>query len=114
MNREFVKKPWGEYDRFTLNEQTTIKILTVLPGEMLSLQYHENREEFWRVLDGTIEVTRGGEKLSGNPGDEYTIEKKMEHRIANNGSVTARVLEISFGEFDEGDIVRTEDKYNRN
>lgn len=113
MNREHDKRPWGEYERFTLNEQSTVKILTVLPGETLSLQYHHTREEFWHVIEGTIEVTRGEEVLTGNAGDEFMIEKGMQHRIANKGTSVARVLEIALGEFDENDIVRIEDKYDR-
>lgn len=38
------ERPWGNFERFTHNEISTVKILTVNPNEELSLQYHHNRE----------------------------------------------------------------------
>jgi mannose-6-phosphate isomerase len=35
------------------------------------------------------------------------------HRLSSVGEREARVLEISFGEFDEDDIVRIDDVYGR-
>ena len=46
-------RPWGDFERFTLNETTTVKIITVKEGESISLQTHEHRDEFWRVLKGS-------------------------------------------------------------
>ncbi len=35
-NRFTVSKPWGGFDQFTLNERSTVKIVTVLPGDVSS------------------------------------------------------------------------------
>jgi len=51
-NTEF--RPWGSFTLFALNEKCTVKILKV--KEQLSLQSHKNREEFWHVIDGKVEV----------------------------------------------------------
>jgi len=105
-------RPWGSFIEFTKNKPSTVKILVVAPGEEFSLQYHENREEFWRVLEGEPTIVVGDEEFSAKEGDEFFVGKGKKHRIsAKNTEV--RVLEISFGEFDENDITRVEDKYGR-
>ena len=54
-----VKKPWGQFDQFTHNEISTVKILSVDKGGELSLQNHEHRTEFWRIISGHPLVTIG-------------------------------------------------------
>ena len=108
-----VKKPWGQFDQFSLNESTTVKILKVTKGSSLSLQYHKNRSEFWRVISGHPLVTIGEKKINANPDEELFIDKTQLHRLeAPNDDV--QVLEIAYGNFDENDIIRVEDKYGRN
>lgn len=105
-------RPWGNFERFTHNEISTVKILTVNPNEELSLQYHHNREEFWRILEGTGSFFIGDKTIVGQKGYEFFIPKKTVHQIKTaNASVS--ILEIAFGYFDENDIVRLKDKYNR-
>lgn len=107
-----VKKPWGQFDQFTHNEITTVKILSINRGGSLSLQNHVNRTEFWRIISGHPVVTVGEDKKNSNPGDEFTIEKLQQHQLeAPNDDV--QVLEIAYGNFDEEDIVRIKDKYGR-
>jgi len=112
MEKYEEKRPWGGFERFTFNEISTVKILTISPGQKFSLQRHENREEFWRFLDNPAKVTIGDEIKEMKGGDEVIIPVKTNHRIEALDKVV-RVLEISFGEFDEGDIVRLEDSYGR-
>src|SRR5258706_508284 len=45
------QRPWGSFERFTLNESSTVKLIYVQPGERLSLQRHESRDELWVALD---------------------------------------------------------------
>ncbi len=112
MNSSTTKKPWGSFTRFTDNEPSTVKLIDVNLGEALSLQYHSKRTEFWKVMKGNPELVIGEETLIAKEGDEFTIGPMVKHRIsAPEGDVT--ILEISTGEFDEEDIVRLEDKYNR-
>ena len=112
LQKYIVKKPWGMFEQFTKQEPVTVKIITINPNESLSLQYHHKRAEFWKILSGKGELTLGDSIIQANEGDEYFIEKKQKHRMKAN-SLQVRMLEISFGDFDENDIVRLEDKYNR-
>ena len=107
-----TKKPWGSFTRFTNNEPSTVKILHINKGEEFSLQYHTNREEFWKIIKGNPVVVVGDKTEYPKEGDEFVISPHTNHRIfALNDDVT--VLEISKGQFDEDDIVRIEDKYGR-
>ncbi len=106
------ERPWGYFEQFTHNEPTTVKLLTVLPGARLSLQYHEKREECWRVVAGNGTVELNGEVLPCTVGDAFTILPLAEHRLIG-GTETLVVLEVAYGEFDEDDIVRVADVYGR-
>ena len=88
-----------------------MKILFVSSGEELSLQYHKQREEFWKILQGEAEITINNEIIKAKEDDEFFIPKKAKHRIKTKKGV--KVLEISFGKFNEKDEVRIEDKYKR-
>lgn len=106
------ERPWGMYERFTLNEPSTVKLITVKSGEAFSLQKHTHREEFWHIVSGTGKVTIGENSSEMGPGSEVVIPIDTLHRLeAVGGECT--FLEISFGEFDESDIIRIEDKYGR-
>ena len=107
-----VEKPWGRFEQYTHNLPCTVKIITVAPGGTLSRQYHKKREELWVVLDWGARVEIDGEVLHPEPHEKLFIPKETVHRLSSSeGEV--RVLEISFGEFDEDDIVRLEDIYGR-
>jgi mannose-1-phosphate guanylyltransferase/mannose-1-phosphate guanylyltransferase/mannose-6-phosphate isomerase len=107
-----VEKPWGKFEQFTLNERTTVKILSVNRGEALSLQNHKHRSEFWRVISGHPMVTVGENATEAKPGDEFVIENLQPHQLeAKDDNV--QVLEIAYGDFDENDIERLKDKYGR-
>ncbi len=109
---EVTKKPWGEFRQFTLNQSTTVKTLSVNAGEILSLQTHSTRQEYWYVLEGNPEITKGEGIFVAHPGDEIFIELGEKHRIAAPTDNVV-ILEIAYGYFDEEDIIRIEDKYNR-
>lgn len=112
MKINFTKKPWGGFETFTKNEKSTVKILIIKPGQMISLQKHNNRKEFWKILENSAKVTIGKKIVKLKKGDTIAIKKNTFHRIEAL-SKEVRVLEISFGKFDEKDIIRYEDKYGR-
>jgi mannose-6-phosphate isomerase len=107
------ERPWGGFQQFTCNEPSTVKVITVDPGHRLSLQTHERRAEFWQVLDGPIDVTVGEDSWSAQPGEQIWVPVGARHRMGNTTDRPARVLEIGYGEFDEDDIERLEDDYQR-
>ncbi|GAB3077037.1 phosphomannose isomerase type II C-terminal cupin domain [Phycicoccus sp. Root563] len=107
------ERPWGQFEQFVSNERVTVKIITVQPGHRLSLQTHENRGEFWQVLDGPMEVTVGDRTWVAASGEKVWAPQGSVHRMANHGDAPGRMLEVAFGDFDEADIVRLQDDYAR-
>jgi len=108
-----VDKPWGRFVQYTHNLPSTVKIITVAPGGTLSSQYHHHRDELWVVLDAGARVELGGQVVNPEAGEELFIPRNTVHRLSAVGKGPVRILEISFGEFDEEDIVRLEDVYGR-
>ena len=113
MDKYKEERPWGNFEQYCHNEKCTVKIISVNPNEKLSLQYHHHRDEFWKIIEGKAKIVLGEETLNGKKGDEFFIPKKSKHRIMTEKS-NVKIMEISFGKFDENDIVRLEDKYKRN
>ncbi len=111
-NYEKEIRPWGDFERFTLNEQSTVKIITVNPNQQLSLQQHDHRDESWRILRGTGSVIVGDSETPVKEGDQFFVARDTKHRVSG-GPEGLQFLEIATGEFDESDIVRFEDKYGR-
>ena len=109
---EKENRPWGNFERFTLNEKTTVKIISVNAGESISLQTHEHRDEFWRVIKGSGVIRIGGKENQAHEGDAFFCPRHSEHRVTG-GPEGLSFLEIAFGDFDEGDIRRLEDRYGR-
>lgn len=106
------ERPWGGFERFTLNEKTTVKIVAVRPGESISLQTHERRDEFWRVIRGSGVIRIGDTDAEAREGGAFFCRRGEKHRVTG-GPEGIAFLEIAFGDFDEGDINRLEDKYGR-
>ena len=105
-----VNKPWGYFEKLTDNEKTTVKVITILAGHRTSLQFHENRSEKWYVLNGEgYAILEDKKKIQ--TGDEISIPIKAVHRL--EATTDMKILEISFGLFQESDIKRLEDDYVR-
>ena len=105
-------RPWGDFKRFTLNEPSTVKVLTILPNGKLSLQTHAKRSEFWHILKGTGIIRIGEIEHQAKEGNSFYNPSGSAHRITA-GAEGMTFLEIAFGEFAEGDITRLEDAYGR-
>lgn len=105
-------KPWGSFDEYTENQPSTVKILTVLPGEAISLQSHQHRSEWWTILDDKMDVVVGDKQFTAHRGETVFIPQQTKHRAIGLDQ-PCRWLEISFGLFDPNDIIRYEDKYGR-
>lgn len=106
------EKPWGNFRQFTHDTPSTIKIITVNANEEISLQSHASRAEFWRVVSGNGVFEVDDKNYPVTVGDEQYVSVGVKHRI-KAGADGIAVLEISLGKFDEGDIIRYEDKYGR-
>jgi len=108
----YDKRPWGEEYWFKGEKPSMTKIIKVKPGESLSLQFHDQRDEYWYIISGDGNAEIGEERLELASGVSCFIPRKMTHRL-RGGKESLVLLEMAFGHFDEQDIVRLEDKYGR-
>lgn len=110
----WVPRPWGFWEEFALNEPCTVRVLTIFPGQSLSLHSHKERDEFFISLDDGIRLQIGEKTIIANRGDYVLIPRLERHREFAPPTHIVRVLEISFGHYDQiHDIERYEDNYGR-
>ncbi|MBW7882257.1 MAG: phosphomannose isomerase type II C-terminal cupin domain [Caldilineaceae bacterium] len=109
---DLVTRPWGSFRQYAFNEEVTVSLMTVEPGQRLSLQSHTGRAELWIVLDDGCEVQVNDEILHPAAGDEIWIPAQARHRLASLGA-RVRVLEVAFGNWQQADIARYQDDYAR-
>ena len=105
-------RPWGGFKQYVCNEKCSVKIITVNPNQMLSSQAHKKRDELMVILDDGLKIELDDQILLPKPGDEILINRNTKHRVSSLGK-QARILEVSFGFFEENDIERFEDIYGR-
>lgn len=106
-------RPWGKFRAYPHRRARSLKIITVNPGQALSLQYHRRRSEFWVILDDGLELTVGKRVWRPKKDEEVFIPKRSPHRLRCVGRKPGRVMELWLGSSDEDDIVRLEDAYGR-
>lgn len=110
----FVERPWGSFRQYANNRESTVSLMTVLPGQRLSLQSHTGRAELWIVIDDGAVVQVGGQERACKAGEEIWIPVNARHRLTCGGNQSVRVLEVAFGNWQQDDIQRYADDYQRN
>ena len=109
-----VYRPWGCYEGVDAGERFQVKRITVNPGAALSLQMHHHRAEHWIVVKGTARVTRGDDVFLLTENQSTYIPLGTKHRLENPGPTPLEMIEVQSGGYlGEDDIVRFEDRYNR-
>ncbi|MBM3261065.1 adenylyltransferase/cytidyltransferase family protein [Candidatus Kaiserbacteria bacterium] len=109
-------RPWGEFYGWNKGVKWYLKTLHIKPKKRLSLQYHNQRSEYWMLVEGDATATTGTHgapltqtKLVKN--EIFHVPLGTIHRLeSKKGGV---VVEIAIGDFDENDIVRIEDDFGR-
>ena len=108
-----VEKPWGHELIWAKTDRYVGKILHIEPGHVLSLQYHNKKDESIYILSGEIILRlQQGETLSERrmrEGESFHISPKQIHQF--EAVVASDLLEASTPEID--DVVRLKDRYGR-
>jgi mannose-6-phosphate isomerase-like protein (cupin superfamily) len=101
-----VDKVWGYY--IVLNEKDNYKIkkLVINPYQKISYQLHNNRDEYWILLNGNCDIIVNGNKKIMNTYITEHIPAKVKHQIINNNAYAIEILELQTGICDEDDIIR--------
>ncbi len=108
-----VAKPWGHELIWAKTDRYVGKILHIEAGHLLSLQYHERKDETIYVLTGEIIFRVGSAdeltELHMREGDSYHVTPGTVHQM--EALVVTDLLEVSTPELD--DVVRLKDRYGR-
>ena len=108
-----VDKPWGYELVWARTDRYVGKILHVTAGHVLSLQYHNFKDETMHVLAGELILrTQPGDTLVERrftAGESVHIPARLVHQI--EAVKDSDVLEASTPELD--DLVRLTDRYGR-
>lgn len=102
-----TERPWGNYR--VLHEvvsangfHTKVKELTVMPGQSLSMQRHENRFEIWHVAEGTASINYidvQGKEISVDILElhRHSINRGSWHQLFNKTDKPIKIIEIQYG-----------------
>lgn len=109
-----VEKPWGHELIWARTDRYVGKVLHVKQGHLLSLQYHEMKDETLHLLRGQMKFLVGTdpdglEEELVDEGWSYRLTPGTIHRMEAVTDVD--ILEASTPELD--DVVRLEDRYGR-
>lgn len=109
-----IEKPWGYELIFAHTDLYVGKILQIHPGEALSLQYHERKDETLFLAAGAMrfQVQENGELVwrTLSLGEAYHVPPQTTHRMIA-GPEGCQLIEVSTPELE--DVVRLEDRYGR-
>lgn len=113
-------RPWGSFT--ILSELTNpqndsdiiVKQLVVNPRSRLSYQTHKLRREHWYVIHGVGQAVIDDFIIPLHSGVAVEIAVGVKHRLINTDDSEPLILiEVITGQFDEHDIERLEDDYQR-
>lgn len=110
----FEDRPWGRYEILRESDTFKSKVIHVEPGQQLSYQSHNQREEHWVITKGEGEVVLNEETITVKRGTYINIPLKAKHRMRNTGKEVLEFVEVQLGGYlGEDDIVRYQDDYKR-
>jgi quercetin dioxygenase-like cupin family protein len=93
-------KPFGLDMKVLLTTEATGGAISVImgwhkPGEGPPDHVHSSLEELFFIVEGTYEVTVGGQTSTAGPGTIVFIPRNVVHRFRNVGDTTACMLDWS-------------------
>jgi cytidyltransferase-like protein len=92
-----TERVWGYYRVLHEVPGTKVKELTVLPGQTLSMQRHQDRAEYWIVTQGECKVEREFAALFLRKHEELHIPVGAWHQLSNPFSEPCKLVEIQYG-----------------
>ena len=113
-NHKKVYRPWGNYLSLVEDLKWQVKLITVKPGEKLSLQLHNHRAEHWVVVKGIAKIEIDNKESILHENQSTYIPISTKHRLSNPGKSNLIIIEVQSGSYlGEDDIIRFEDNYGR-
>ncbi len=107
-------RPWGWFEVLAADSNFKVKRIFVEPMASLSLQSHKYRSEHWVVVKGKARTTIDSQIRILGKSESVYVPTGAVHRLENPGEEPMELIEIQTGTYlGEDDIVRYEDKYDR-
>ena len=107
-------RQWGYFENLIEEKTYKVKKLIIYPGQKISFQFHNYRNEKWFAVKGKGLVYIEDEKLKCKKGSFFEIRKGQTHSLENIGKLNLEIIEIQLGKkVVEEDIVRLKDIYGR-
>jgi len=107
-------RPWGKYEILLDQDNTKVKKITINPGQRLSYQIHEKRDEHWTVIDGELTIILDDIEIVAPYGKSVLIPRKSKHRACNLTDKIVEFIEVQTGlYFGEEEQTRLMDDYGR-
>lgn len=105
---DYHKRPWGSWYVLERGDGYKVKKLSILPGQSISLQYHNLRSESWIIISGEGLLKINEIMYNVVSGDMHKIHVRDIHKVTNTSKDTPLViLELQQGPTcSEDDIVR--------
>lgn len=110
---EWVERPWGRFLTVYHTPHIWTKTLVIKEWSRLSLQKHEEREEFWHDPEGRLTATIGDDTMRMRSDTVYHVPRGTLHRVENTTRYELTLVEVAFGTPTESDIIRLSDDYGR-
>jgi cytidyltransferase-like protein len=108
-----VQRSWGSYTVLNEIPGAKVKTLTVMPGQTLSMQRHQFRNEYWMVTSGMCMINMALPGDVSNPPkilgkyDEWRVPINTWHQLTNPFTRPCTIIEIQYGDrCTEDDIER--------
>ena len=112
--KETVKsvRPWGDIHMVVRNQQCSVDLTHVKPGERASLHSHQVRTELFHFMDDGAYLEVDGQVYRPKAHEEHVMYPGMKHRFWAD-ETDFRMLVVCFGEWTVEDQERHEDDYGR-
>lgn len=105
-----IYRPWGTRELVQESDGYRVRKIVIYPGMQLSSHIHENRNENYTVVSGTLTVNFADKKSVVVQGENIDIPAGVEHRLINDSDDTLVLIEVDTGRIiDENDMVRGQD-----
>ena len=107
-----INKPWGYEEIWAQTNDYIAKVIFIAPGQRLSKQYHEKKEETVYVLEGTlVNYDKEGNKEWYSTGHTLHVAPGQVHRFSATENEYVKIMEVSTNH--PNDVVRLDDDYGR-
>jgi quercetin dioxygenase-like cupin family protein len=106
------ERPWGTIHMLVRNQECSVDLTHIKPGERSSLHSHEIRYELFHFLDDGAYLEIDGRVHRPGAHEEFMMKPGMKHRfwaVENE----FRMVVVCFGEWKADDQIRHEDDYGR-